>query len=118
MWVDSNKKLHLKISHSSKNGWTSAELYSANKFQFGTFRWFVEGAVDKFDPNVVLGLFTYGGADGTNEIDIEFAKWGVTDSAASNLFYTIYPRALGIAQPVSDGTRLSLQVTYTTNQFI
>ncbi|CAF4666263.1 unnamed protein product, partial [Rotaria sp. Silwood1] len=69
------------------------------------------------DPRVVLGLFTYGGVDGTNEIDIEVAKWGRTEVVASNYFYTVYPHTLGIAQPVSNGTRISLQGTYTTHQF-
>jgi len=36
---------------------------------------------ERFDRNVVLGLFLYGpaagiGGDGTNEIDIEYAFWG------------------------------------------
>ena len=119
VWVDANQRLHLKLSHSpSTGGWTCAELYTNVKFSFGTFRWFVEGAIDQFDPNVVLGLFTYGGVDGTNEIDIEVAKWGQTDPQASNYFYTIYPYALGVAQPTSSGTRLSLGGTYTTHQFI
>ncbi len=65
-----------------------------------------------------MGLFTYGGADGTNEIDIEVAKWGRTEPEASNFFYTIYPHTLGAAKPVSSGTRISLQGTYTTHQFI
>ncbi|CAF0976170.1 unnamed protein product [Rotaria sp. Silwood1] len=118
VWVDDNGKLHLKLSYSGrKGGWTCAELYTNVKFGFGTFRWFVEGAIDKFDPRVVLGLFTYGGDDGTNEIDIEVAKWGRTELVASNYFYTVYPHTLGIAQPVSNGTRISLQGTYTTHQF-
>ncbi len=98
-------------------GWTCAELYTNVKFSFGTFRWFVEGPIDKFDTNVVLGLFTYGGVDGTNEIDIEVAKWGRTEPEASNLFYTVYPYALGVAKPVSSGTHISLQGTYTTHHF-
>jgi hypothetical protein len=119
IWIDADNNLHLKLSHSPiTGGWTCAELYTNVKFGFGTFRWFVEGAIDKFDTNVVLGLFTYGGVDGTNEIDIEVAKWGLTDPAASNLFYTVYPRTLGAAKPVSSGTRLSLQGTYTTHQFV
>ncbi|CAF0976023.1 unnamed protein product [Rotaria sp. Silwood1] len=118
VWVDDNGKLHLKLNYSGrKGGWTCAELYTNVKFGFGTFRWFVEGAIDKFDPRVVLGLFTYGGVDGTNEIDIEVAKWGRTELVASNYFYTVYPHTLGIAQPVSNGTRISLQGTYTTHQF-
>ena len=99
-------------------GWTCAELYTNTRFSFGTFRWFVEGPIDKLDTNVVLGLFTYGGADGTNEIDIEVARWGRREPEASNFFYTVYPDTLGAAKPVSSGTRLSLQGTYTTHQFI
>lgn len=119
VWVDAYQRLHLKLSHSpTTGGWTSAELYTKVKFSFGTFRWFVQGAIDRFDPNVVLGLFTYGGVDFTNEIDIEVAKWGQTNPQASNYFYTIYPYALGVAKPTSSGTRLSLQGTYTTHQFI
>lgn len=119
VWIDENQRLHLKLRYSSSTAsWTCAELYTKVKFSFGTFRWFIEGAIDQFDPNVVFGLFTYGGVDGTNEIDIEIAKWGQTDSRASNYFYTIYPYALGVARPTSSGTRLSLSGTYTTHQFI
>ncbi|CAF1050771.1 unnamed protein product [Rotaria sp. Silwood1] len=118
VWVDKSNKLHMKLRYSPKRGgWTCAELYSDVKFSFGTFRWFVEGAIDQFDPNVVLGLFTYGGVDGTNEIDIEVAEWGRTERAASNIFYTVYPHTFGIAQPVSSGTHISLQGTYTTHRF-
>ncbi|CAF2521384.1 unnamed protein product [Rotaria sp. Silwood2] len=117
VWVDANNKLHLTLRYSpTTRGWTCAELYSDTKFGFGTFRWFVEGAIDQFDPNVVLGLFTYGGVDRTNEIDIEVAKWGQTDPEAPNFSYTVYPATLGIAE-VSSETRISLQGTYTTHQF-
>jgi hypothetical protein len=116
VWIDADKRVHLKLSHSPTTGWTCAELYTNVKFGFGTFRWFVEGAIDKFDRNVVLGLFTYGGVDGINEIDIEVAKWGRTEPEALNLFYTVYPRTLD-AKQVSNGTLMSLQGTYTTHQF-
>ena len=118
MWIDDNDKLHLKLRRSPlTGGWTCAELYTNNRFSFGTFRWFVEGPIDKLDTNVVLGLFTYGGADGTNEIDIEVAKWGRTEPEASNFFYTVYPHTLDAAEKLSSGTRLSLEGTYTTHQF-
>ena len=119
VWVDENNKLHLKLRYSPKtNGWTCAELYTDVKFGFGTFRWFVEGPIDQLDRNIVLGLFTYGDLDGTNEIDIEVAKWGRREPDAENLFYTVYPSALSGPQPVSIGTHLSLEGTYTTHQFI
>jgi hypothetical protein len=116
--LDQNNKLHLKLRRSPvTGGWTCAELYTNVKFGFGTYRWFIEGAIDKFDPNVIFGLFTYGGIDGTNEIDIEVAKWGRTEQAASNLFYTVYPHSLGAAQHVNSGKLISLQGTYTTHRF-
>lgn len=94
MWIDTNNHLHLKLQYSEISGWSCAELYTEEKFGFGTYRWFVDGAIDKFDPNVVLGLFTYGGCgkDSIDEIDIEMAIWGEIDPAASNLFFTIWPR--------------------------
>lgn len=64
-----------------------------------------------------MGLFTYGGLDGTNEIDIEVAKWNQPEPNASNIFYTVYPRSLGTVKQVSNGTRMVLQGTYTTHQF-
>jgi hypothetical protein len=46
----------------------------------------------------VLGFFTYGppvaGVDGTNEIDIEFARWGLNASTSPNLFYTTWPASI------------------------
>lgn len=115
VFVDSANHLHLKIKNSG-SGWTCAELYSADKFGFGSYRWFIEGGIDKFDPNIVLGLFTYGGQDFINEIDIEAAKWGKADSNAGNLFFTIYPRSFG-SKPTNKGTRISLDGTYTTHRF-
>jgi len=76
--VDASGYLHLKISHS--NGvWSSAELFTTDKLGFGTYQWQVDGPIDTYDKNVVLGLFPYGpaagiGADGTNEIDIEYER--------------------------------------------
>ncbi len=105
------------MAYSPQSGWTCAELYTNKIFGFGTYRWFVEGAIDRFDRNVVLGLFTYGTVDTTDEIDIEMAKWGRQEPQASNLFYTVYPRALNTTKPSSSGVRMALQGTYTTHQF-
>src|SRR6478609_7301524 len=52
--VDASGYLLLKISHN--NGvWTSAELFTTDKIGFGTYQWQVDGAIDMFDKNVVLG---------------------------------------------------------------
>lgn len=109
--------MHLKLTHIPAKGWTCAALYTTVEFGFGTFRWFVEGAIDKFDQNVILGLFTYGGIDYINEIDIEIAKFGRNEPDASNLYYTVYPRELGVTKKISFSKRVTLQGTYTTHQF-
>jgi endoglucanase len=50
--------------------------------------------IDTFDKNVVLGLFPYGpaagiGSDGTNEIDIEYSRWGQANGPNGD--WTDYP---------------------------
>ncbi|HVT08477.1 MAG TPA: hypothetical protein VHO67_13540 [Polyangia bacterium] len=91
--VDASGYLHLRIV---KNGasWTSSELFTADRLGFGTYQWQVDGPIDTYDRNVVLGLFPYGpaagiGADGTNEIDVEYARWGKADGPNGD--WTDYP---------------------------
>lgn len=96
VWVDRDGNLHLKITRvKGANGdeWHCAELTSTEKFGFGRYEFQTLGRVDRFDQNIVLGLFdypTYGeDPDGTNEIDIEFARWGNAKYPNGN--FTIYP---------------------------
>jgi hypothetical protein len=116
--VDSTGYLHLAISKSG-TAWTCAEMFSADTMGFGTYRWLVDAPVDKLDKNVVLGLFPYGpeggvGADGTNEIDIEYARWG--NSAWPNGNYTVYPNS---GSTVGETTfNFTLSSTYTTSWFV
>ena len=91
--VDSNGYLHLQIR---KNGdtWTAAEMFTTTRIGFGTYQWQIDGPIDTLDKNVVLGLFPYGpaagiGADGTNEIDIEYSRWG--QESGPNGDWTNYP---------------------------
>jgi len=76
-------------------GWTSAELFTANSFTFGTFQWQIEALLDTLDPKVVLSLYTYrpliAGVDGTNQITIDFSRWEQNTSTAPNLFYNVWP---------------------------
>ena len=91
--VDAAGYLHLKITNS--NGmWSASELFTTDKLGFGTYQWQIDGPIDTFDKNVVLGLFPYGpaagiGADGTNEIDIEYARWGQANGPNGD--WTNYP---------------------------
>ena len=79
VWVDSNGKLHLRITR--RNGqWICPEIVSRRAFGYGTYRFFLDSAVDSLDPNMVLGLFTYDDdpttTGGHREIDIEISRWG------------------------------------------
>ena len=73
----------------STGAWICPEITTIRKFGFGDYEFIVEGAIDKFDKNVVLGLFNYSGNDGLDEMDIEIARWGNPDYP--NLNYTIWP---------------------------
>jgi beta-glucanase (GH16 family) len=90
--VDSKGLLHLKITQ-GKGEWRCAELTTKERFGFGRYQFQVIGRIDQLDRNVVLGLFNYPtpdvGTDGTNEIDIEFARWGHADADNGN--YTVWP---------------------------
>jgi len=110
IWVDKKGYLHLKITQ--QNGiWYCAEIYTTKRLGFGEYRFYVISPIDRFDPNVVLGMFSYTdpsiGPDGTNEIDIEIARWANTKNPNGN--FTVYP---AIAQ--INGVKLK-QVTYPFN---
>jgi hypothetical protein len=88
--LDDKGWLHLWIKKDLSTGaWICPEITSTRKFGFGGYRFIVEGAIDHFDKNIVLGLFNYSGNDGFDEMDIEIARWG--NPAYPNLNYTIWP---------------------------
>ncbi len=89
-FVGEDGYLHLWIRKDKLTGqWQCAEVTSQQSFEYGTYQFVVEGAIDKFDKNLVLGLFNYSGNDGLDEMDIEIARWG--NPAYPNLNYTIWP---------------------------
>jgi hypothetical protein len=90
VYVDANGWLHLWIKKDPVSGeWKCAEITSQRSFEYGTYQFVVDGPIDKFDKNIVLGLFNYSGNDGLDEMDIEIARWG--NPAYPNLNYTIWP---------------------------
>ncbi|GAV06928.1 hypothetical protein RvY_16836 [Ramazzottius varieornatus] len=118
VWVDDLGHLHLKISH--VNGrWQCAEVSSVEKLGFGRYQWFVDGAIDKLDPVVVLGLFNYPGSsvgpDGTNEIDIEYSRW--SDPNGKPASYTVHTGSLPPAS-ITHQFDVSLSGTFTTQSFV
>src|SRR3954469_23823119 len=87
--VDANGYLHMKITNSGGT-WTAAELFTTARLGFGTYQWQIDAPIDRFDPNVVLGLFPYGpNGPRTNEIDIEYAFWGHPDGVNGD--WVVYP---------------------------
>ena len=91
-FVDEKGWLHMKIAQ--RDGvWQCSEVTTKERLGFGRYQFQVIGRIDKLDQNVVLGLFPYPtrdvGPDGTNEIDIEFARWA--HPTAPNGNFTIWP---------------------------
>src|SRR5690606_8032620 len=93
VWVDEAGRLHLALVRRGGR-WTGAYVAMVDdRLGFGDYTFQVSGPIGALDPNVVLGLFAYPtrdvGPDGTNEIDIEFARWG--DPGNPNGWYTVWP---------------------------
>lgn len=91
--------LHLRIT-SADGKWNAAEVVMTTALGFGTYNFDVAGRPDQLDKNVVLGLFNYPasseiGPDGTNEIDIEFARWGV-GKAKARLNWTVHAPVVSV----------------------
>ena len=91
--IDASGYLHFKISNSGGT-WTASEMFTTDKLGFGTYQWQVDGPIDTYDKNIVLGLFPYGpaagiGSDATNEIDIEYSRWGQANGPNGD--WTDYP---------------------------
>jgi len=70
--------LHLTLRYQGGQ-WTSAEVFSESALGYGTFTWKVATPLNRLDPSVTLGLFTWNDDPAFNhrEIDFEAAKWGV-----------------------------------------
>ena len=98
VWVDS-RGLHLKIAQTDGE-WRCAEISTKERLGFGRYEFQIDGRIDRFDPDVVLGLFNYPtrdvGPGATNEIDIEFARWGNEKWPIGN--YTAWPAEKGVKQ--------------------
>jgi hypothetical protein len=71
--VDDQGRLHLKIRRID-GVWNCAEVSTQESFGYGTYTFEVASDVEAYDPNVVVGLFTY--LDDAHEIDVEFSRWG------------------------------------------
>ncbi len=101
--------------------WTCAELSTQQKIGFGTYDFDLIARPDKFVPQLVLGIFPYTlpevGPDTTNEIDIEFARWGDPKNPVGN--FTVWP---SVKEPGLEQTSHTFPVVlsgdYTSHRFV
>ncbi len=117
VWVD-EEGLHLRISFINGE-WHCAEVHTKNEFGIGEYQFKVIGEIDSMHPDVVLGLFSYGGHDYYDEIDIEFTRWGEENWDNGN--YTVWPNEINSSPPetgaASKTFEFSLNGTYTTHRY-
>jgi hypothetical protein len=96
VWVDSNGKLHLRITYRNGN-WDCSEVFLRRALGYGTYRLFVDSVVDSLDANVVLGVFTYDddptSTGGHREIDVEISRWA-NPADTTNAQFVIQPYAV------------------------
>ena len=90
VWVDAQGQLHLKIRNVGSS-WYCAEVVTQQSFGYRTYLFKVGSDANLFDKNVVVGLFTY--LNDTNEIDIEFSRWGNANNQAAQ--YVTQPGGTG-----------------------
>ena len=92
VWVDQQGRLHMKITHRDGK-WLCAEVVCEEPAAYGTYAFYLNGSVDKLDPRVVLGCFTWDDTayktQANCEIDIEFSRWN--NASAPNLHYAVQP---------------------------
>jgi hypothetical protein len=93
VWVDTEEQLHMKIRKEG-NTWYCSEVYAQKSFGHGEYRFYVSSNVETYDPETVVGLFTY--ETDTREIDIEFSRWG--NPANVDGWYTVQPVVAGNQQ--------------------
>jgi hypothetical protein len=117
VFVDARGRLHLRILHRDGR-WFSAEVTTTERLGFGRYQFQVDGPIDKLDKSIVLGLFNYPtrdvGGDGTNEIDIEFARWAIATAPNGN--FTVWP-AKRERKQTSHTYEFALKGTATTQRF-
>ena len=118
VWLDSSTNLHFKISQRDGK-WSCAEITMRKRLGFGRYQFQLSGRIDRFDDNVVLGLFNYPTGDvgpgATHEIDIEFARWGNAKNPMGN--YTVWPVEKSLKQ-VSKSFPFVLTDDQSTHRFI
>jgi len=91
--VDAQGRLHLRITQRDGR-WYCAEVISQRSFGYGTYRFYLDAAVDNVDPQVVLGMFTWSDAPAYShrEIDVEVSRWGRANNQNGQFVVQPYTR--------------------------
>jgi hypothetical protein len=121
-WVDSENRLHLKISKKD-NFWYCSEIISTKEFGYGTYIMTCETDIRNFDNKVVFGFFTWDDynfqTQANSEIDIEFSKWGdandsllLTNSVQPVIFSNPIPYSERTHKPPIATKYISKAMTY------
>ncbi len=123
VWVDRNGFLHLKITRDEEDPgkWYCAQVETQDYMGKGTYQFEVEGAIDKLNENVVLGMFSYPddgikSPDGFDEIDIEYSKWGERDNP-NNFNYAVWGDEHEKYRKQITYHYISLRSIYTTQRY-
>lgn len=83
VWVDGEGKLHLKIRQIGAT-WYCSEVIAQQSFGYARYTAKLSSNPELYEPNAVVGLFTY--KNDTEEIDIEFTKWGSSSDPTTGQF--------------------------------
>lgn len=110
VWVDSKKKLHLKIKKIGGK-WHCAEVFLEKSLGYGRYTFYLDHNVEKIDKNVILGLFVY--LNLKNEIDIEFSKWGKNNTANAQFAVQPFVRKGNIKR-----FNVDKKISHTVNSFL
>ncbi len=89
------------------------------RLSFGLYEFQTIGPTGRLDPNVVLGLFNYPppdvGPGATNEIDIEYARWG--NARYPNGNFTLWSAREG-EKSISHTFGVSADIEQATHRFL
>jgi len=93
--VDGSGFLHLRIARDGSGRWTTAEIIGPTSYGYGTYTFVTATPLDAFDPNIVLGLFTWSDRApyAHREIDVEVARWG-NAADPTNAQFVVQPYAV------------------------
>lgn len=116
--LDEKKFLHMNIKQDSR-GWSCCEVWMEKRLHYGLYEFQIIGPIGRLDPGIVLGLFNYPtreiGPDTTNEIDIEFARWGNAKYPNGN--FTLWPAKQG-EKSISHTFAVPPDADRTTHRFL